>query len=59
MVHAVGERFDVAEKHGAGAAPAHAVPGAMHVEVFFGALLPARDGRADFRPENLRAAAGE
>jgi len=59
VVHAVGERFDVAEEHRAGAAPAHAMPGAVHVEVFLGALLPARDGGADFRAENLRAAAGE
>ena len=44
MVHAVGERFDVAVKHRAGAAPAEPVPGAMHVQIFLGGFLALGDG---------------
>ena len=43
MIHAVGERFDVAVKHRAGAALAELVPGAMHVEIFLGGFLALGD----------------
>ena len=59
VIHAVGERFDVAVEHGAGAAPAQPMPGAVHVEIFFGGFLAAGDGGADLRAKDLRAAAGE
>ena len=59
MIHAVGEGFDMAEEHRAGAAPAHLVPGAVDVQVFVGGFLAARDGGAHFLAENFRAAAGE
>ena len=59
VIHPVGERLDMAVEHGAGAAPAQAMPGAMDVEVFFGGFLAPGDGRADFLAKDLRAAAGE
>ena len=59
MIHAVGEGFDVAEKHRAGAAPAQLVPGAVDVQIFLGGFLALGDGGADFLAENFRAAAGE
>ena len=59
VIHAVGERFDMAEEHRAGAAAAQAMPGAMDVEVFLGGFLAPGDGGADFLAEDLRAAAGE
>ena len=59
VIHPVGERFDMAVEHGAGAAAAQAMPGAVDVEVFFGRLLAPGDGGADFLAEDLRAAAGE
>ena len=59
VVHPVGQRFDMAVKHGAGAAAAQAMPGAMDVEVFFGGFLAPGDRGADFLAENLRAATGE
>ena len=59
MIHAVGEALDVAVKHGAGAAPAEPVPGAVDVQIFLGGFLAAGDVRADFLAENFRAAAGE
>ena len=59
VVHAVGQGLDMAEEHGARAAAAQAMPGAMDIEVFFGGFLAAGDGGADFLAEDLRAAAGE
>ena len=59
MIYPVGKRLDMAEEHGAGAATAQAMPGAMDVEVFFGGLLAPGDSGADFRTKDLRAAAGE
>ena len=59
MIHAVGERFDVAEQHRAGAASAELVPGAVDIQIFLGGFLALGDGAADFLAENLRAAAGE
>ena len=53
MAHAVGEGFDVAEKHRAGVAAAHAVPGAVDVQVFLGGFLAFGDGGTDFLAENL------
>ena len=59
MIHAVSERFDVAEQHRAGAASAELVPGAMHVQIFLGGFLAFGDSAADFLAENLRAATRE
>src|SRR5260370_1036500 len=59
MIHAVGERFDVAIKHRAGAALAELVPGAMHIQIFLGRFLSPRYSRANFLAENFRATAGE
>ena len=59
MIHAVGERFDMAVKHRAGAAPAHPVPGAVNVEIFLGRFLPSGDGRTHLPAKNLRPAAGK
>lgn len=56
MIHAVRHRLDMAVKHRAGAAPAEAMPGAMHVEVFRRRFLAARDGLAHFGTEDFRAA---
>ena len=59
VIHAVGERLDVAVEHGAGAAPPQPMPGAMDVEIFLGGFLALGDRGADFLAEDLRAAAGE
>ena len=59
VVHPVGQRFDMAVEHGAGAAAAQAMPGAVDVEVFLGGFLAPGDGGADFLAEDFRAAAGE
>ena len=59
LIHAVSERFDVAVKHGASAAPAESVPGAVNVQIFLGGLLALGDSAANFLAENFRAAAGE
>ena len=59
MVDAVRQRLDMSVKHGASAAPAHLVPGAMDVQIFFGRFFSLGDLRADFLAKDLRAAAGE
>ena len=59
MIHAVGERFDVAIKHRAGAAPAHPVPGAVNVEIFLGRFLSFGNGGTHLLAKNLRPAAGQ
>ena len=59
MIHAVGERFDMAVEHGAGAALAQTVPGAVDIQIFLGGFFSLGDLRADFLAENFRAAPGE
>src|SRR2546421_4089557 len=59
MIDALLERFDVAIKHGAGAAAAHVVPDAVNVEPLRGALFPPAKFVPHLRIEYLRAASGE
>ena len=59
MIDALLERLDVAVEHRAGAAAAHLMPGAMHLEPFLGGFFAAADLVAHTGIENLRAAAGD
>ena len=59
VIHPVGQQFDMAVEHGAGAAAPQAMPGAVHVEVFFHGFLAPGDGGADLLAEDFRAAASE
>src|SRR5213593_4879959 len=52
-------RFDVTVEHGAGAAAAHLMPHAMHIEPFGRGFFPATNLIADDWVENFRAAAGD
>ena len=56
---ALGQRFDVAEHHGAGRSAAQLVPDAMHFEPFVGQALVDGHGLADAIDEDLAAAAGQ
>ena len=56
---ALGQRFDVAEHHGAGGSAAQFVPDAMDFEPFVGQALVDGDGLADAIDEDLAAAAGQ
>ncbi len=59
VLDALGQRFDVAEHHGAGGPAAQLVPDAMHLEPFVGEALVDRHGLADAIDEDLAAAAGQ
>src|SRR2546421_236370 len=59
MIDALFDRFDVAVKHGAGAAAAHVVPDAVDIEPFRRALLTAAKFVAHLRIEYFRAASGK
>ena len=59
MIHAIGKRLNVAVEHGAGAAPAHPVPGAMHIEIFLRRFLALRNGGPDFLAKDFCAAASQ
>src|SRR5262249_43576198 len=58
MIRAMSKRFDVSVKHGACAAAAHCMPGAMHIEPFAGGFLTATDLIANDRVEDLSATPG-
>jgi hypothetical protein len=55
----LGQRFDVAKHHRAGALAAEFVPGGVHLQPAVGEDFAARDLLADAIDENLAAAAGE
>jgi len=57
MIDAVGESFDMSVEHGASAATAHAVPGAMDIGPLGGSFFSAADLIPHDRIENFRAAA--
>src|SRR5690349_15605975 len=44
VIYSIGQRFNMAKEHGARAAAAHAMPGAMHLQVFIGRFLAFSDG---------------
>src|SRR6202166_3923699 len=52
-------RFDVTVEHGAGAAAAHLMPHAMHIEPFGGGFFAATNLIAHNRIENFGAAPGD
>ena len=59
MIHAIGQRLHVAKEHRARAAPAHLMPGAMHVEILFRRFLALGDRGAHLLAEDFRAATRE
>ena len=59
MVYPVSSGLHVAIKHGAGAAPSHLMPGAMHIQVFFRGFFPHRNRRPHLFAEDLGAPAGQ
>jgi hypothetical protein len=59
VIDSIGEGLDVSVEHGAGAAAAKAMPGAVDIEVFGGGFLAAGDGASDLGGEDFGAAAGE
>ncbi len=59
MIDAMFNRFDVPEKHRAGAPTTHLVPDPMDFLPFFRRFFPPADLVADDRIENLCAAARE
>lgn len=56
VIDAVFKRFNMAVKHGAGAALAHFVPGAVNIKILGGGFFSFGDGGADFGAENFSAA---
>ena len=59
MFDALGQRFDVAEHHGGGAAAAELVPDAVHFEPIVGHDFAACNGVADAIDEDFAATARE
>ena len=59
VVDSVGQAFDVAEEHCAGAAATQLMPCAVYRGPFLCGLLALGDLRADVRCENFRATAGQ
>ena len=59
MIHTLSSRFDVTVEHGAGAAAAHLMPHAMHIEPFGGGLFAATNLITHDGIENFGAAAGD
>src|SRR5436190_15187859 len=47
VVDAVAQGFDMPVEHGTCAAPSHAVPGAMNVQILLGGFLAAGNGGSD------------
>src|SRR5581483_3044694 len=59
VIDALLERFDVAVKHGAGAAASHSMPGPMHIQPLRGCFFAAADLITHLGVENFRAPAGD
>ena len=59
MIDALLERFDMAVKHGASAAAAHAMPGPMNIEPFLSRLFAATNPVPHRSIKNFRATASD
>ena len=59
MIDPMGQGFNMAVEHGAGAAAAHLMPGAMDLEPLSRRLFAMTDGIAHNRIKNFRATTGD